>query len=200
MDAMTLPGNIGQDASMTQRRAASDGRRVFLDVGAHIGETLQEVIKPRWRFDAIYAFEPVVAANIDELERYRDDRVELVRAGWWTESTQLPVFEPGAIGASIHAAKSRTSHSVLCSFVDAAEWVREHTAENDTIWLKLNCEGAECHIINRLNDEGLLSRINYLLVHFDVEKVPGEEFRAHQARNVLARSGVVACEANLRLS
>src|SRR5690606_36029501 len=33
-------------------------RAVFLDIGAHWGETLEEVLSPVWRFDVVYAFEP----------------------------------------------------------------------------------------------------------------------------------------------
>lgn len=179
---------------MSDHGATFGGRRVFLDVGAHVGETLREATQPRWRFDAIYAFEPVVS-NLVQLEKFRDLRVEVVPAGWWNQDTELPVFDPGSIGASIHAAKSLTSNSVMCSFLDAGEWLRENTTENDTIWLKLNCEGAECNIIDRLHDQGVLGRINYLLIHFDVEKVPGQEFRATRARDLLAESGVEVCEA-----
>lgn len=169
-------------------------RRVFLDVGAHIGETLQEAIEPRWGFDAIYSFEPV-ASNLQYLERFRDSRVELVPCGWWTSNTQMPIFQPGEIGASIHMEKSNTSASELCSFIDAAEWLRANTAATDQIWLKLNCEGAECDIIDRLHELGMLERIDHLLVHFDVEKVPGQEARADPARALLAQAGVEVCEA-----
>ena len=36
-------------------------RKIFLDVGAHIGQTLQEAIKDDYLFDAIHCFEPMVA-------------------------------------------------------------------------------------------------------------------------------------------
>lgn len=35
--------------------------RIFLDVGAHDGQTLAEVLKPEYRFDRVYAFEPMPA-------------------------------------------------------------------------------------------------------------------------------------------
>ena len=32
--------------------------KIFLDVGAHIGETVKIVLDPKYGFDAIYCFEP----------------------------------------------------------------------------------------------------------------------------------------------
>ena len=36
----------------------------------------------------------------------------------------------------------------------------------------MNCEGAECVVLDHLDDQGMLRRIDHLLVHFDVEKIP----------------------------
>ena len=33
--------------------------RIFLDVGTHEGQTLEEVTKPRWEFDKVVGFEPM---------------------------------------------------------------------------------------------------------------------------------------------
>ena len=46
-------------------------RRVFLDVGGHVGETLAEVVKPRWAFDRIWTFEPATAC-LPALEAFAD--------------------------------------------------------------------------------------------------------------------------------
>ena len=46
------------------------------------------------------------------------------------------------------------------------------------MWLKLNCEGAECDIIDHLLNQDAMSGIDHLLVHFDVEKVPSMAHRA----------------------
>lgn len=179
---------------MAPTSTKATGRRIFLDVGAHIGETLEAVLDPTWHFDAIYAFEPV-RANLTHLERYADPRLTLVPAGWWTEDTELPIFDPGAIGASIHAQKAKTSTSVMCDFIDASGWLEQHIRPEDTVWLKLNCEGAECDILERLAAGGTLSRIDHILIHFDVEKVPGHEARATRGRELLAQAGVEVCEA-----
>ena len=34
-------------------------RKIFLDVGGHFGETLEEVLKPKYGFDLVHCFEPI---------------------------------------------------------------------------------------------------------------------------------------------
>jgi hypothetical protein len=42
--------------------------------------------------------------------------------------------------------------------------------EDDVIFMKMNCEGAECDIIEYLISTGAINRIRHLLVDFDVRK------------------------------
>jgi hypothetical protein len=43
--------------------------KVFLDVGAHLGETLEAALDPRYAFDRIYCFEPAQTCRA-QLEAY----------------------------------------------------------------------------------------------------------------------------------
>ncbi|MFW5469844.1 FkbM family methyltransferase [Knoellia sp. CPCC 206435] len=168
---------------------------VFIDVGAHVGETVEEAVRPRWQFDRVFAFEPV-ARNVEVLRSIPSHSLTVVDAGWWKEDALMDVHDPGDIGASVHAAKARTATVERCRFVDAAEWMAENTRAGDEIWLKLNCEGAECDIIDALDAARLLDRVSHLLVHFDVEKIPGMAPRAEQARATLRSNGVEFLEAD----
>ena len=170
-------------------------RTIFLDVGAHLGETVQEATRPRWQFDHVFAFEPV-ARNVEVLRTITSRNLTVVDAGWWKQDALMDVHDPGDIGASVHAAKARTATVEQCHFLDAADWMAVHTRADDEIWLKLNCEGAECDIIDALDAAGLLDRISHLLVHFDVEKIPGMAPRAEQARATLRRNRVEFLEAD----
>lgn len=164
-------------------------RRVFVDVGAHLGETLEEVVRPRWRFDRIWTFEPA-SSCLPSIRRFVDERVEVVPAGWWTSTTTMELHDPGAIGASVAAEKALTDEVEQCQFIDAAGWVEEHLRDDDTVWLKLNCEGAECDVLDRLLDAGAMARFDHVLVHFDVEKIPSMAHRAEVTRRRLDAAGV----------
>ena len=172
----------------------ADGVRVFLDVGGHLGETLAEVVDPKWRFDRIVVFEPA-SACWPALEALGDDRVELCRFGLWREDAAMVLHDPGAIGASVAPEKAITHLSEDCQFVDAAKWFEANVSQDDTVFCKLNCEGAECDVLDRLLDTGQHSKIDHLLVHFDVQKVPSLAHRAAPTARRLDVSGVSWLEA-----
>jgi len=167
---------------------------VFIDVGGHLGETLEEAVKPTWRFDRLYVFEPATVC-LASIERFADERVQIVHAGWGATDTTAELHDPGEIGASIHAGKAVSTEVETIQLLDAGAWCSENLTAGDAVWLKVNCEGAECDVLDRLIDAGQISRIDHLVVHFDVEKIPGMEHRADELRGRLAASDVEWIEA-----
>ena len=166
----------------------------MLDVGGHVGETLAEVLDRRWGFDRIYVFEPATACR-EALERLADERVHVVTAGWWDADVEMDLHDPGLIGASVAAEKALTGAVERCSFIDAAAWMRTNIEPGDEVWLKLNCEGAECVVLDHLAEEGVLPCVDHLLVHFDVEKVPSLAAHADRTRRRLDAAGLDWIEA-----
>lgn len=163
--------------------------KVMIDVGAHLGETLAVAMEPAWGFDRIYSFEPAPVCW-PALHELADDRVEVLPFGLWSSDETLTLYDPGSIGASVHRSKPSHGASVEIQVRDAAVWFRENVRASDEVVMKLNCEGAECEVLDRLLDEGELSKVDELLVHFDVRKVPGEERREADTRERLDRAGV----------
>jgi len=172
--------------------------RVFLDVGAHQGETLEEVVKPRWRFDRIWCFEPATVC-LQAIGRFVDERVEVVNAGLGARDETALLHDPGTIGASVHAAKALTEEAEEVRIVDASAWLSEHVGADDVVWMKVNCEGSECDLLDHLVATGAISKVDHLLVHFDVEKIPGMGHRATETRRRLEDAGVAWIEASLIL-
>ena len=56
--------------------------------------------------------------------------------------------------------------------------------------VKINCEGAECDVLDRLLEAGELAKVDELLVHFDVRKVPSLRGREAPTRARLDAAGV----------
>lgn len=166
----------------------------MLDVGGHRGQTLVEVVKPRWRFDAIWTFEPAAECWPLLQPLYDGDRVQLEPAGWWTEDTSMPLHDPGEIGASVYADKARSGTTQAARFIDCAAWIDTNLRPDDIVWVKLNCEGAECAILEHLLDTGRITRLRHLLVHFDAEKIPEIADRADAVRRRLDQAGVAYAE------
>lgn len=164
-------------------------QRLFLDIGAHNGETLEEAVKLHWHFDKIVCFEPA-SSCWPMIERLADGRVGLERFGLWDRDASLELHDPGAIGASLSIEKALTETVEVCEVRDAADWFAQNVCAADRVYVKINVEGAECDIVERLIDTGEISKIDHLMLHFDVRKIPSQAHRAAEVEASLNRVGI----------
>jgi hypothetical protein len=74
------------------------------------------------------------------------------------------------------------------ALVSASEWFRQHLAAPDTVVMRMNCEGAECDILENLCASGEIRKVQGLAVAWDIRKVAGQE-----ARGEAIRATVTAC-------
>jgi FkbM family methyltransferase len=165
--------------------------RVFLDVGAHVGETLPVALDRRYGFDRVHCFEPV-SACWERLERHADARVVVHRFGLLDSAGQRTVHAPGSLGASLFDDVGATGPTEVCRFARASDWVRANVAPEDVAFAKINCEGAECDIITDLLEAGMLGRIRSVLVHFDAAKHPSIRHRVDEVKRRLLDVGVTS--------
>jgi FkbM family methyltransferase len=162
--------------------ASGDGlMRVFLDVGAHVGETLQQALDPRYGFARVVCFEPVEACW-PALERLADDRVEICRFGLWKETCRRPMYGAGSQGASLFPDSGGTGGTEVVELVRASEWFENHLTGRDEVYLKLNVEGSEADILDDLMQSGEIAKVRSALVDFDVRKMPSLAHREREIR------------------
>ncbi|KUO20256.1 FkbM family methyltransferase [Streptomyces dysideae] len=153
--------------------------RIFLDVGGHYGEVLDVALDPRWGFERIYSFEPARHCR-RILSGFRDARVQVVPAGLSSRSGKATLFGTGLLGASVYADKSQPGECVQTeniALLRATDWLLANTSEEDDIYLKLNCEGSECDVIEDMLDSGVIGRLRSIYVDFDVRKIPSQAHR-----------------------
>lgn len=164
--------------------------RMFLDVGANLGQTAEAVLDPKYGFDRIICFEPDPKC-CEELARLHDPRVVINQYGLWKESCELTLYDPGTLGGSIFADKSDIDQSrcTPCRLVRASEWFAANVRATDEVFMKLNCEGSECDIIDDLLDGGEYGKIKFVMIDFDVRKVPSQAHREVEVRERLRAAG-----------
>ena len=149
--------------------------KIFLDVGAHIGETLTIALEDLYGFDKLYCFEPVTEC-CDVIRTLKDTRVEVCEYGLWNENCTRKIYKPKSAGGSLFEDKFGVKvPSRDIKLVKASEWFNQNLKEEDTTYLKLNCEGAECAILDDLLETGEYKKINVLMVDFDVRKIPSQK-------------------------
>jgi FkbM family methyltransferase len=160
--------------------------KVFLDVGANDGGTLRAVRDPKYGFHRIYCFEPASSCWA-ALEAVRDERVRVCKFGLWNTTSEQILYAPGSGGASLFEEKFRDEPSTeVCRFVRASEWFRENLKPDDEIFLKLNCEGAECDIAEDLLESKELARVRSIMIDPDVRKIPSLAYREGELLERLA--------------
>ena len=165
--------------------------KVFLDVGSNRGQTVSVVLEPKYGFDRIYCFEPVPELQQVIAKDYCDPRIIVNEAGLWNRTCEMPIFSPGSQSGSIFPDKVNVDprHSVMCKFVRASDWFREHLTDDDDVYVKLNCEGCEVDIIEDLLDSNEYRKITSLGVAFDVKKIPSQRGREIKIKRRLEQCG-----------
>jgi len=166
-------------------------RAIFLDIGAHWGETLDEVLSPLWRFERVYAFEPdPEAVRIIEGKFPADiasGKLIIVPAALSNRDGEADLFggnEGG--GASLYAEKENidpAKHAKV-RLISSRAFFAEHFTRDDLILAKLNCEGGEVDILSDLAASGEIHKVAHLVVDFDIRKVRGKR---GLARDTIAR-------------
>jgi hypothetical protein len=110
--------------------------------------------------------------------------LELINAGLAERDGVRGVYgDNQGMEASIYADKTDVDDSVVtvCDFLDASAFFAGLSGD---VVVKLNCEGSECLILDRLIDTGDIWTITHLMVDFDVRKIPGQK---HRERDTLAK-------------
>lgn len=147
--------------------------KIFVDVGAHEGQTIEEVVKPEYGFDIIYALEPM-PKQFDTLERnfLGDPRVKARNVGLGAANASVVMYGGNEqLEASIYGDKNDVDENIhtLVKMLDAEDFFR--ALPEGEVFVNMNCEGAELPILTHLIDSGAIDRIDYLLVDFDIRKI-----------------------------
>lgn len=165
--------------------------KVFLDVGANTGQTARVALDRRYAFDRIVSFEPAPQCW-SEIEAIGDPRLELCKFGLSNRTCRMDLHDPGSQGASIYEdmdVAHLSSAPVKIDLVRASDWFREHVTTGDTLFVKLNCEGSECDIVDDLIDSGELRKVYNANIAFDVRRSPTLRSREVPLRKKLRRFG-----------
>jgi FkbM family methyltransferase len=165
--------------------------RVFVDVGAHYGETLDVALDPQWAFDLVYSLEPAPqCARV--LAGFRDPRLRVQKIALSNRSGTAPLYGSGLLGGSLYADKPQYEHAPtkMIDLERASDWFRKNIPEGADVFVKLNCEGSEADILEDLLDSGEIEKVTAFYVDFDIRKIPSQAHRQDQLEARLREKGV----------
>ena len=151
-------------------------KKVFLDIGAHKGESLSGILNDDYLFDEIHCFEPMpepFAVLKKCFEGKGRAKVFFHNFGLADFSGEQEIYGKD-VGASMFADKVDIDNRLAekCAFVRATDFYKEHLNKEDLIIMKLNCEGGEIAILNDLLDSGEIFKNDHMMIDFDARKIP----------------------------
>lgn len=175
--------NTGVDP-MYFYRADLDRSSIAVDVGAfkgHVAQDLHDLYGCR-----VYAFEPD-PTHYEQLDaRFVDDPdVTTFPWGLGGEDAVLPLLVKG-LGSTVHSAPGDGDTTVEVQIRDVQATL-EGLGHDRIDYLKLNIEGAEYDVLDRLYEMGWNPRIRYFLIQFH-EWLPGADRRRWRIRHRLRQT------------
>jgi FkbM family methyltransferase len=154
-------------------------RNVFVDVGGNVGQTVAIILNGSWKFDHIHTFEPDPECANTIRTRFSDaiatGKLSVHQAALGRADGEAILTGSNAKGdaTTVRDFIADDARSVKCRMVDAAKFVDELASRGDAIYMKVNCEGAEIEILDRLCELEKVDAFRSIMVHFDIVYSPG---------------------------
>jgi len=144
--------------------------RIFIDIGSHFGESLEEALRPIYDFDLVFAIEPSTHCHT-KLNKFKDDRIKFFKLAITDNNGEASLFGSGSIGASLYSDKKNNWKK--CENVKTmkfSSFINENTKSEDEIYIKINIEGSEITLLEEIRTVN--RNIVSILLSVDIGKIP----------------------------
>ena len=168
--------------------------RIFLDVGAHFGETVEVALEKRYSFDRICCFEPSTKClpQLHALAQ-RDSRVEVYPFGLGARDCHRHLLRSGELSATLLGAQSQQAiqGSELVEIRDITKWMDHNLDDEALCVMKVNCEGSEVELLERLLETKKLSYFYSVVISWDIREYYRGLYYEAALRRKLLRANVL---------
>lgn len=198
----------GDHADGQAQRPRAGGRTIYIDCGAWKGKTVRAWLREH-HADEVHAFEPCRAAARAKhwhIVRGTYPIVRLHHEAVWTEDGEIDFFHnplhPDSQSGTVCPEKTSggidtRSPAARVKCIDFARWFAERVGPNDVCHLKMDIEGAEYAVLERMRARGLFNRITTMTIEFHADKMGA---RAAELRAVEERLRCQLIEAGVELA
>jgi FkbM family methyltransferase len=151
--------------------------RILIDCGAHTADSLPDLVRLFGPFDRLVAFEanPAYAAHF---ERARETwPVELVQAAVWVQDGTIRFYlgEEGPESSVLFEKTTggfRQDNALDVPSVDFSAWMSREVGPADEVVLKMDIEGAEFPVLEKMLADGTTRRVELLLIEWHADRLP----------------------------
>jgi FkbM family methyltransferase len=159
-------GCVGQDKAEGERPSP---RYVLVDGGAHKGETIKHFeasdlyAKHPWQ---IFSFEP--NPHLIPLLPQKPNVTVLNKALWIHDQGLEFYFGTTTLGGNVVKTQvtDENLRPIRVESVDFGRWLKDNFNKDDVIFVKLDIEGAEYPILNKMLKTGTIALIDKLYIEF----------------------------------
>lgn len=146
-------------------------RKVFLDCGANNGQSVDWFKKEYNRDDfEVHSFEPnpVLAKNV------KSKGVIFHPEAVWIENGEMElIIGKSSLNSTLMPEKfsGKTETKIKVKTIDFSVWIQDTFSENDYIILKMDIEGAEYKVLEKMLEDKTFDWINVIYVEFHGNKM-----------------------------
>lgn len=164
-------------------------RYIFIDCGAHLGQSIDAFRKTKiyQRFNwEIYSFEcvPELFALLSEKYKHQIGIELFDRAVTDTDNRLVDFYlttsrypsDKNLWGSSTIIKSKKTgnldkNNPIKVSTIDLSRFITQNFKKQDTIYLKMDIEGAEYHVLEKMFKDGTIDYIDKLFIEFHHTKI-----------------------------
>ena len=144
--------------------------KIFIDVGSHFGESLEEALRPIYDFDLVLAVEPSTYCHT-KLHKFKDNRIKFFQFAVTGNNGEANLFGSGSIGASLYPDKKNNGKEIEnVKTMKFSDFINANTKIEDEIYIKINIEGSEITLLEEIRT--ITRNIPSILLSVDIGKIP----------------------------
>lgn len=174
-----------------------------MDGGGNSRQSVERYVNKIGNFHKIYVFEP----NSFFSKSYENSNFIFINKAIWTKNCFLPFYlskDERQIASSLLKEKLCKVDSkivpyfeeepVLVECVDLSDWIEKNIKTHHRLILKLDIEGAEYDVLNKLIEEKTILKVKKLYVEFHPETVLSKKHDHHLIIEKLKKIGLLVQE------
>jgi len=142
-------------------------RKVWIDCGAHFGESTERFVKKHKNFET-FLFEP----NPHIKCKFRAKPYAI-----WTEYCKVPFYfytnDKTSEGCTLFESKRGKvdkEHPAMVGCIDFSDWIAKTFKPEDFIVVKMDIEGAEYDVLEKLIETNIIEHINIIYIEWHQKK------------------------------
>jgi len=171
-------------------------RKILLDCGGNLGRAVRAFLRT-YKDSAeyeIFSFEPQVRLN-KFYKGILTNRIHLINKVVWTHNGEIEFhYTKNVKGSTIfldYAIDEGIVKTTKVPCIDLSAWIMAKFDPDDYIILKMNIEGAEYPVLEKMANDGSLRHVNELYVSPHVQKVDSiTRTRADKVAELVKKAGL----------